>query len=158
MTILPAVKQHVDAIARMLSRSMDFHAGLQPGYYRPVPPEDCRGYPHEALRRDADEGALFVALEGEEAIGFVNVVDDVTPPLPPFIPYRHATVMDLFVCPTHRRKGVATALLDAAEEWAIEHGLAYLELNVLEENEAGLQFYESSGFAATSRTLRRPIK
>lgn len=158
MTILPATEDHVGAIAAMLAASMAFHAGLQPGYYRPVDPEDCTGYPREALRRERAEGALLVALEGKEALGFLNLIADVTPPLPPFIPYRHATVVDLFVAPAHRRGGVATALLGAAEAWARERGLAYLELNVLEENEAALAFYGNSGFAATSRTLRKPLK
>lgn len=154
MKILPAEERHVDDVARMMEDFFACHAGLQPDFYRPV--RDCARYPRAALQRE--DGAFYVAEEGEAAVGFLNIVEDITPPLETFIPYRHATVMDLYVAPGHRRKGVATALLAAAEAWAGERGLAYLELNVVEGNTRALGFYESGGFFTAGRTMRRKLQ
>lgn len=151
MTIIPATEEHVPAVAAMLEDFFAFHAGLQPTFYRAA--EECGGYPRAAI--ESDESTLFIALEGEEAIGFINLLEDLTPPYEVFVPYRHATVVDLYVKPAHRERGVATALLARADDWARERGLSYLELNVLAENTGGVHFYMDSGFATTSHTLRR---
>ena len=45
-----------------------------------------------------------------------------------------------------RRQGVGRALLEAAVEWAPEHGVAKLELHVFPWNEAAIALYESFGF------------
>lgn len=154
MKILPAAERHVEAVAGMMEEFFAFHAALQPDYYRPV--DDCRAYPRAALHRE--EGVLLVAEEGAETVGFLNVIEDLTPPFETFIPYRHATVVDLYVDPAHRHNGVGSALLDAAEDWSRERGLSYLELNVLTGNENAYHFYQSSGFAPTSQILRRFVK
>ena len=55
----------------------------------------------------------------------------------------------------HRRRGIGTALLREAEEWARAVGVRKLELHVFPHNDAALQLYESCGFRreASARPL-----
>ena len=46
----------------------------------------------------------------------------------------------------HRRRGIGTALLREAEEWAKAVGVRKLELHVFPHNDAAIQLYESRGF------------
>ena len=57
-------------------------------------------------------------------------------------------VFSVAVAPEHRRRGVATALMNA---WAEQAGDRTLFLQVLATNEAGLAFYEALGFRPSHR-------
>lgn len=60
---------------------------------------------------------------------------------------------DLFVRPAARRRGVASALLDAALERARVRGCRRVELDTNEENAAALALYGSFGFSPSSKSL-----
>lgn len=64
-------------------------------------------------------------------------------------------VQDLFVLPEERRRGVATALLDAAEAHAAKLGAARVELQVLAGNAAALGLYRGAGFADSGYVVLR---
>ena len=55
--------------------------------------------------------------------------------------------------PLYRRRGVARALLAAAEEEARRLGLAALSLETVDTNSAARSLYESAGFSARSESL-----
>ncbi len=62
-------------------------------------------------------------------------------------------VADLAVSGPARRLGAGTALMEAAEAWARERGLALLELDVWATNEKAQAFYRTLGFVDDSLTL-----
>jgi ribosomal protein S18 acetylase RimI-like enzyme len=66
-------------------------------------------------------------------------------------------VMGLAVAPGARRRGVATALLAAAEQLARTRGARKLSLHVLSTNTAALGLYERLGFQREG-TLRREFR
>lgn len=70
--------------------------------------------------------------EGEAAVGYLN---------------------DVYTDPSARRFGVAGALVDYAEAWLSEAGVAGMELVVLGENQTGKAFWEARGTQAVG-TLR----
>jgi ribosomal protein S18 acetylase RimI-like enzyme len=57
--------------------------------------------------------------------------------------------------PAHRRRGLALALIAAAERRARELGLASVSLETSAENEPARALYESAGFAVATRRLPR---
>ena len=52
---------------------------------------------------------------------------------------------DLFVLPDYRRKGIATALIKALAQQAIEEGCGRLEWSVLDWNESAIAVYKGLG-------------
>src|SRR5439155_54509 len=58
----------------------------------------------------------------------------------------HVADFGLMVAASHRRLGVATALLAAAERWARAAGVAKLELHVFPRNEPAIALYEKLGY------------
>lgn len=66
---------------------------------------------------------------------------------------RMVNVVGLWSAPGHRDVGVATLLLDAVGEWALDAGADRLRLWVVERNEFARAFYEAEGFEATGAAM-----
>jgi RimJ/RimL family protein N-acetyltransferase len=92
-----------------------------------------------ALRRYRD-AAVFVAETPAGIVGRLSVARDSHPAS------RHVADLGLMVAASHRRRGIGTALLDAAVAWARETGVRKLELHVFPHNEAAIALYEKYGF------------
>lgn len=70
---------------------------------------------------------------------------------------RHAYVLLLFVEPQHRRRGLATALLQHGHQWAQQRGDRQIALQVLSRNEPALQLYQKLGYTPDSVLMTRPL-
>lgn len=89
------------------------------------------------------ERAVLGAWDGEVLVGTVTVLLD----CPPNQPHR-AEIAKLMTRVDHRGKGIATRLMRAAEDLAVEKGRSLLVLDTAtEEGAAGL--YERLGFTLT---------
>lgn len=64
-----------------------------------------------------------------------------------------ARVLSLAVQPDQRRRGVANALLEAAEQAVRDGGFAELVLELREDNAAALALYQSRGYRQTGTLL-----
>ncbi|CAN5398216.1 GNAT family N-acetyltransferase [soil metagenome] len=94
-------------------------------------------------RFERDESVLFIAHEGQTAIGFTQLY-------PSFSSVSLARVFvlnDLFVQESGRRKGIASKLLAAAESYAWSVGAARVTLNVDKNNTQGQALYEAEGWS-----------
>jgi ribosomal protein S18 acetylase RimI-like enzyme len=86
------------------------------------------------------ERIVFGAWDGEALVGTVTLLLD----LPPNQPHR-AEIAKMMTRVSHRGRGIATALLRAAEDVALENGRSLLVLDTAtEDGAAGL--YERLGF------------
>jgi ribosomal protein S18 acetylase RimI-like enzyme len=83
------------------------------------------------------------AFDGEELIGTVTLLLD----LPPNQPHR-AEIAKMMTRVSHRGRGVATALMRAAEHLAAERGRTLLVLDTAVEDGAS-RLYEALGFNLT---------
>jgi RimJ/RimL family protein N-acetyltransferase len=92
-----------------------------------------------ATRRSRD-AAVFVAETSEGIVGRLSIARDVHPAS------RHVADLGLMVAASHRRRGIGTALLDAAVGWARDVGVRKLELHVFPYNDAAISLYEQFGF------------
>lgn len=92
---------------------------------------------------DARSRAVLVAECDGQRAGFIivlfDLLDEVSQRSQAFIAY-------MAVLPAHRRLGVATALLDAAEEEARRFGLSHLTLMVTEASVPARKLYAKAGF------------
>ena len=68
-----------------------------------------------------------------------------------------AEITELYVQPSGRRRGVGTALVEAAAEVARDRGCSELHLLVSPGNTPALSFYETVGFSRDSWDMRRRL-
>ncbi len=102
-----------------------------------------------------DEIARFIAKQGsrtwvaeaeDEIVGFL------TADRHPTMLLGHVITVD--VVEGWRRRGVGTALMDAAEEWARQEGFVAISLETGENNLAAQAFYEARGYSRYEKLER----
>ena len=139
MRVRPAEPRDADELVR-LARSVGREAGRWL-----ITNEDWRSAGEErrylkAIRRH-EHAAVFVAEADDGAIvGRLSLSRDGHPASV------HVADLGLMVDAAVRRRGVGTALLGAAVEWARATGVRKLELHVFPHNEAAIALYEKFGF------------
>jgi RimJ/RimL family protein N-acetyltransferase len=86
------------------------------------------------------DAAVFVAETNGAIVGRLSVARDIHPAS------EHVADVGLMVAHEHRRLGVGTALMQAAELWAREAGIEKLELHVFPHNDPAIALYEQLGY------------
>lgn len=92
----------------------------------------------EELLEAHDDGRLLVAVQDEssEVVGFALLVD--------LGLFAHLDEID--VLPEHARKGLGTALVEAACAWAYTHGFSFVTLSTFRDVPWNAPFYARHGF------------
>jgi RimJ/RimL family protein N-acetyltransferase len=88
----------------------------------------------------SQDAALFIAEVGELVAGRLSIARDAQPACD------HIADLGLMVAIEHRRAGIGTALLEAAETWAARARVRKLELHVFPYNEAAIALYDRAGY------------
>lgn len=68
---------------------------------------------------------------------------------------RHVAMLTLAVSEERRRQGLGRRLLVCACDWALEVGVAKVQLNVRATNSAAIALYEAEGFVLEGREKRQ---
>jgi GNAT superfamily N-acetyltransferase len=111
------------------------------GFMHPVEEATAQAFwDHALAAADRDERIVLGAWDGEILAGTVTLLLS----LPPNQPHR-AEIAKMMTRLSHRNRGVATALVRAAEGVAVKRGRTLLVLDTAEE-EGAAGFYEKLGF------------
>lgn len=139
---LKASPDTIAALSDMLVETVA-HGGSV-SFMHPLPSAEAEAFWRDSLGAAArGERIVLGAFDGGQLIGTVTLSLN----LPPNQPHR-AEIAKMMTRVSHRHRGVATALLHAAESLALEHGRWLLVLDTAEdEGAAGL--YERLGFKLT---------
>ena len=86
---------------------------------------------------------VFVAGVGESFVGFATTIE-----IPASLRLsQYWQIRDLFVLPSHRRRGVARTLLASIREAAVAAGALRLAVQTEDDNQPALHLYAKSGYA-----------
>ncbi len=119
-------------------------SGGSVSFMHPLSPDDAGAFWRDSLAAAArGERIVLGAFDGDDLIGTVTLLLK----LPPNQPHR-AEIAKMMTRVAHRKRGVATALMRAAEQLAIAHGRTLLVLDTAEEDGAA-PLYERLGFKLT---------
>lgn len=119
-------------------------SGGSVSFMHPLPLEDARGFWQDSLAAAAQGDRIVLgAFDVDDLIGTVTLLLK----LPPNQPHR-AEIAKMMTRVSHRNRGVATALMQAAERLAVDHGRTLLVLDTAEEDGAA-PLYERLGFQLT---------
>lgn len=97
-------------------------------------------YPHSPTRllETLPQAAVLVALYKSNLVGYVSVKEHVIP--------HSAWISDLMVTEKLRRQGIGTALIMAAQEWAMNKDLKRIFLEMQSKNYPAIKFAMKIGF------------
>jgi len=116
-------------------------AGGSVGFMHPLSTEAAADFWQASLAAAGrDERIVLGAYDGDDLVGTVTVLLH----HPPNQPHR-AEIAKMMTRPSHRHRGIATALLRAAEEIAMARGRTLLVLDTAADGGAS-RLYESLGF------------
>ena len=134
-------KRDIDLIAPLFDSYRQF-------YDEPADAELAAAFIGDRLQ--AKESVIFLAEEGGEALGFVQLY----PSFSSVAACRIWVLNDLFVAPAARGRGVGRALMGAAREHAIQTGAKRLTLETTSENRTAWSLYEDLGYVRQNDSVR----
>jgi ribosomal protein S18 acetylase RimI-like enzyme len=144
-----------EGVCRLFAEGDDFHRQALPHLFREASPartEDFfKGYIGNARAH------ILVAESGMQLLGLIEFHVVVKPEHLIMFPRTYVFVDSLTVQQQARRHGVGQALMAAVHEWARDHDLAEIELNVHEFNQSAIAFYTKLGYATISRRMMKRI-
>ena len=151
-------------IARMLRENSAYYAALAPDYFRQPDEEGLVDFvENDSDWRDAPENLCLVAEIAGEVAGCLEAT--MQPPLDTarWQSQRDLSALRLFIgflqtADRFKRSGVATTLVQAAEEWGREQGAAVAVCDTYIDSPLSVPFWETRmGYERRAVILRKPL-
>jgi len=101
------------------------------------------------------QGEFILVAEGEKIWGFIFCETKKRPTI--FKIKKIGFVKDLYIVPTHRKKGLGKRLVKEAEKRFKKKKLKYVGLTSLISNKNALKAYDKMGFKEYKKELRKQI-
>jgi RimJ/RimL family protein N-acetyltransferase len=148
--VRPATSRDAKAIAEIhVSASQAAFKALVPGeLMATVSVEKRQAFWREAI--EFSEPQVYVALDGDEVVGFVGFDrsrDKGTPPTT-------GEIWAIYAATSHWGQGVGLALWDAAREGLLDEGCTKVTIWVPLGNERALRFHELAGFKREMTSIK----
>jgi ribosomal protein S18 acetylase RimI-like enzyme len=139
--IRPALVRDREFILDLAQRLVEF--GTVPGREPLQMVARDRAVLTAALERPSTDTALFVAEDDTgRSVGFIHLTTDDDY----YTDSKTGHIADVVVVPAEAGRGIGSALIAYAEEWARERGFTMLTLNVFTANRRARDLYKRLGF------------
>lgn len=149
--VRPARREELARVNELRRVVNDLHVEGRPAHFKPGFGPELQAHVFDQF--DSDRFDVLVALAGGEVAGFATVQFVHRPEGPYTLPLDFYHVEEFGVDAAHRRKGVATALVDYMKADARARGFGRIDLDVWAFNEGALAFYEAAGFETYRRYM-----
>jgi len=148
--------REIDRVAALWALITEHHAALDP-LFRMRPGPVAEGELRELLRalhRDSDAEILVYDRNGTpEGLCIVRI--DRAPPI--LEETERAEITDLGVRPELRRRGIGRLLVEEAQAWVRDRGVARIEIQVATGNAEGQAFWRAVGYADLMDVLHKRL-
>jgi ribosomal protein S18 acetylase RimI-like enzyme len=148
--------QEIDRVAALWALITEHHESLDPLFRMrrgPVAEGELREL-LRALHRDPD--AVILVFDREQTPeGLCIVRIDRAPPI--LEETERAEITDLGVRPALRRRGVGRLLVEEAQAWVRDRGVARIEIQVAHGNREGQAFWRSLGYGDLMDVLHKRL-
>ena len=139
-----ARRDELERVNELRRQVNDVHVQGRPDIFLPGFGEELQRHVYDAF--DDPGSDVIVALSGGQIAGFATVQYIHRPASPYCLPRDFYRVEEFGVDAAHRRRGVATAMVDYMRRDARERGFLRVELDAWAFNRGALAFYEAAGF------------
>lgn len=153
MIIRKMKKQDFESVHRLMEQLHCLHLQNRPDVYQDADPLAENEY--SALLDDETTIGLVAELDG--AVVGLCITALKQPKSPLMLPVRIAFVDALCVDEAYRRRGIAKALMEEAENSSREAGAKTLMLTVWSFNRNAVAFYEAMGMAPRNITMEKKL-
>ena len=155
--IRPATADDVLILVQLNDTVQGLHIEFDPVRYKPLEQDRADRITWFMEHINSPLSQIFIAEVAGKAVGYVLCVQ-VIKPESPFTTASHILEIDqLSVEPDWRRRGIASALMQQAEQFAVERGITRLTLTVAAFNTEAVAFYEAVGYQPATVRLARTI-
>ena len=151
MPVRLACEQELETVNQLRRQVHELHAKGKPEVFKQGFPDELREHIYDIWRDPMQD--IAVCERAGEIVGFA-VLHHIVRPETPFMYVRDYIDVDEFgVDEAHRRRGVATELVEFNKDYARGKGMQKVELNMWEFNSSALAFYEEAGFTTYRRYM-----
>ena len=154
--VRPAKQEELARVNELRRMVNELHVAGRPAHFKPGFGPELQGHLAEQSSQPERFGVL-VALEDGEVAGFATVQYVHRPEGPYTLPLDYYHVEEFGVDAAHRRRGVATALVEYMKADAKARGFTCLDLDVWAFNDSALAFYEAAGFTTYRRYMELEV-
>ncbi len=156
MEIRRAKKEDVEGINELLYQVAAIHAAGRPDLFKSA----SKKYEDRELIEliNCDKTPIFVAVEGDEVIGYAFCIYKITKNAPLMQDKRTLYIDDLCVDERSRGTRVGSRLYEYVTEFAKRKGFDGIELNVWAFNESAYRFYEKQGMKPQRIIMEKSLK
>ena len=148
----------IDALIRLNIELHEFSATGVPSRLRIASAYDTETMRARWAALLSDRGATtFVAIDGDEIVGYAEIHMMEPENDPGVVPTRRAHLQSLLVTSAHRADGIGSSLLAEAERWARDRGAQEMELDHWVFDGGPEAFYERAGYEVLSRMLVKRV-
>jgi len=162
LTIHPANTSDIESLCLLYYQFHEYHAQQLPGRlsslgsFSEFDSSQLRTSLHNIL---ADPSAvIFVAELAGQIVGLVELYLRSDESNPMRVSYTYVHLQSLMVLESFRYRGIGTALVAAAENWAKELNATEIRLDIWEFPGDPLGFYQAIGYQTIRRQLVRQLK
>jgi GNAT superfamily N-acetyltransferase len=150
--------EDIDAVADIYLSLARHHAALDDALYRvPERPAVLARFTAELEAAEEEDLHLVAEVDGV-VVGQLDAIGGRRHSAGSLrVPRRTATI-GIAVLDAWRGRGIGSALMLAAEDWARANGLDALELDVATPNEGGRRLYERLGYVPVSESMVKPLR
>jgi ribosomal protein S18 acetylase RimI-like enzyme len=144
--------QDTASLNELFTEELEYHAKLLPLMFN-VPKTLIDESWLDSIINNENEHLAVIETENE-IVGAILYKIKTNPNDIIFNKRRYGYVQEMIVKEPHRRQGIGKRLMDHAIEELKGLGISEIELNIWENNEIGIKFYEKYGFSTVQRRMK----
>ena len=147
--IREATPDDVGDLADIYQASAEHHVRLDPSLYSTPDYLSLKERYRKRLPLPENEQILVAEVDGE-VVGWIDMQLRPATGQPRMMRDAVSVEIDIAVLPQHRGHGVGSRLVDAAEQWGVQHGATMVTMQTHVANLDAIRFYqERHGFRTT---------
>lgn len=150
MKIRPARLNDVSDLQGLWIELMDHHSKLDSDY-RLTENADSNWADYIRSKFENKNAALIVAVCDERLVGYIGALVREYPPV--YTIKKYGFIEEIAVTRNYRRKGIASQLWCAAEDWLLSQEVTRIKVNVDAANPESQSFFRNQGFLDSTETL-----
>jgi ribosomal protein S18 acetylase RimI-like enzyme len=155
--IRPVTLHDLDSLVEIYLAGARHHAAIDPAAFRVPDRSDVADRLRRRLDASGPEHAYIAADLAGRLVGSATLdVDDVPSPGAMTRPMRSAE-LGIAILDDWRGRGIGHRLIAALEDWAAEHGIDRVRLNVTTTNAGAIRLYRGLGYEDSGIEMRKDV-